>query len=263
MTVDTPFPHLTRLSRRWAALVLYAVAHGDAQPVDVSVRLLPACDCPKDCPHTADYRDYLERRAAYEEQGVPVTPVEVPAPAPCDCPDVPALTCPHMPAARDFLGGLEVRKYAATMTLADVPPGGLSQRTLNSLSLEEGRKRVRSQLMGVSVDQTSPAVRERIREAYADRLSEPVKRQGRPARDPLEALRQCAAVEDGYARGLTLDQIADGVGTSRSKLKGALDWARQQDPPLFTTPGRGRRGGALTPEGRALLTELGGADQEE
>ncbi|MFJ4631273.1 hypothetical protein [Streptomyces sp. NPDC088847] len=177
-----------------------------------------------------------------------LVPIEVvvrllPADFPEDAPEDPAL-------------------FPATADGSDVPAGGLSQRMLNSVRLEAGRKKLEGLITG-DAGQMPDHVRARLREVFGEQLTGRTAGPGRPRRDPLEVLRACLAVEQGTPDRKTLDQVAAELGVDRPWLKEALNWARRQDPPLFTTPGRGRRGGALTPEGRALLAELGGADQEE
>lgn len=84
-------------------------------------------------------------------------------------------------------------------------------------------------------------------------------RPGRPPVMPLgERLRVLQAVETAYANGETLDAVGEQFAMSRSAVRDLLSWARHDaDPPLFTSPGPGRRGGNLTPEARAIIEQLG------
>ncbi|NNN34388.1 hypothetical protein HLK59_29300 [Streptomyces sp. S3(2020)] len=238
---------VVRLDRRFAALLTYAVVHGDAQPVDVQVRLLPPCDCPKECPHTEEYREYLERKAAYEAQGVPVTPAEVPAPEPCSCPDVPPVDCPHCAP------GGSSDTFPTKPDLSDVPPGGLTQRIYRSLSFEEARRKVRDRLRGYG-GQMPPHVRERLQKIFEGEFDRPAGRGGRPGRSLLEVLDACDRMEQGAAAGKTRAQVAQEMDQPESWLRNVLAWARKHEPPLLTPTLSGRRGDIrMTDEGRALL----------
>lgn len=81
---------------------------------------------------------------------------------------------------------------------------------------------------------------------------------GRPPAMPLvDKLRLLDRIEQAFGEPeQTLDTVAAEVNRSRSSLRDLLHWARTQEPALFERTSQGLRGGRLTPEGRALLSEL-------
>lgn len=92
----------------------------------------------------------------------------------------------------------------------------------------------------------------------ADLLASGVKRKpGRPSKRPLlETLRILRTVEQGYAAGQTLQEIADSLHLSRSTVRDVLARARDGANPLFEAASQTRRGGRMTPAARAALKQL-------
>lgn len=84
-------------------------------------------------------------------------------------------------------------------------------------------------------------------------------RKGRPPVMPLgQRLRVLQAVETAFAKRENLEDVGKQFAMSGSAVRDLLSWARHDaDPPLFTSPGPGRRGGNLTPEARAIIEQLG------
>jgi hypothetical protein len=84
-------------------------------------------------------------------------------------------------------------------------------------------------------------------------------RAGRPPAVPLrEKLAMLATAEQAFAdpeiRSVR-EHVGKLYGRSPEAVRDLLSWARHQEPPLFTSPGGGRRGGELTEVARALLAE--------
>lgn len=78
----------------------------------------------------------------------------------------------------------------------------------------------------------------------------------------VEAALSAPATRGAPAGEQPLNKVANKWGMSRSGLRDLLSWARKDaSPRLFTNPGQGRRGGALTPEARALLDEIEGTSE--
>ena len=91
-------------------------------------------------------------------------------------------------------------------------------------------------------------------------LAPPVRKAGRPPqRSTADKLRILAAIEVAFEAGDTLETVATEFHMSRSAVRDLLSWARSDaQPRLFTASGRGRKGGQLTPEARAMLQEIEG-----
>lgn len=102
---------------------------------------------------------------------------------------------------------------------------------------------------------TLPEQPEAVR-ALLERETKP--RRGRPpVRSLREKLEILVDIEDAYAEGRTLADVASDHAMSRSAVRDLLGWARSSDSGavLFTGGGPGKKGGRLTPTARALLTE--------
>lgn len=86
----------------------------------------------------------------------------------------------------------------------------------------------------------------------------PVQKTGRPPARPLvERLRLLAAVEEAFEKGRTLADVAADHHVARTTVRDLLSWARRDaEPQLFEAVTPGRRGGRLTPAGRAMLERL-------
>ncbi len=102
----------------------------------------------------------------------------------------------------------------------------------------------------------------RLRREAKAFLASSDRKPGRPPQRSLtDKLRTLQAVEEGYASGRSLEDVARDRAMSRSSLRDLLSWARNDaSPRLFTPTRQGRSGGTLTPEGRALLTEIEGSE---
>jgi hypothetical protein len=92
-------------------------------------------------------------------------------------------------------------------------------------------------------------------EAMLDRQAKP--RRGRPPVHPLgEKLGILVDVEHAYAKGETLQDVADAHHMSRSAVRDLVAWARSGDSGhVLFTKWPGRRGGELTQAARRLLEE--------
>jgi hypothetical protein len=78
-----------------------------------------------------------------------------------------------------------------------------------------------------------------------------------PVMGLLEKLIILESVEAAYGEGRTLENVAEDHLMSRGAVRDLVSWARNDaKPQLFTKAGPGRRGGRLTPEGRAILAKL-------
>lgn len=89
-------------------------------------------------------------------------------------------------------------------------------------------------------------------------LAAPERKPGRPpSRSLLEKLQVLAAVEKAFREGRTRSDVAKTFHMSDGAVRDLLSWARRDhQPQLFTGTTQGRRGGAMTPEGRELLQQL-------
>ncbi|HXH78181.1 hypothetical protein [Nocardioides sp.] len=91
-------------------------------------------------------------------------------------------------------------------------------------------------------------------------LTPPAHKPGRPPqRSMLVKLQILQAAEKAHAAGQTLEDVAQQFHMSRSAVRDLLSWARRDaSPRLFTGAGQGRRGGEMTPEARAMLSQIEG-----
>lgn len=123
-------------------------------------------------------------------------------------------------------------------------PRYVFEKASQSRMLEKARAKARRRPESVS---------SQVREVL-ERQSKP--RRGRPpARSLGEKLRILSDIEEAYATGRALQDVADAHFMSRSAVRDVLAWGRSNDSGVqfFTGTTPGRRGGQLTPEARALL----------
>ncbi len=139
----------------------------------------------------------------------------------------------------------------------EVPSGGLPVRLLKNLRMREfvelHRQAVRNHEKYLGLEHPVEAV-ERHLSAVAEADKRPPVGRGRPQAERSLHLRRLAALHEAYQSGLTQERAARRLGISVQALRSTVTWARQQNPPLWTSPGTGRPG-QLTASGRA---EVGG-----
>ena len=140
-----------------------------------------------------------------------------------------------------------------------VPPGGLPVRLLRQLRLSDLVRRHTSAVATVAahvgLDHPVPEVAEHFH-AVAARTSSPNdRRHGRPNLDADVHLSRLAALDGAYAKGDTQTRAAHRLGLSAAAMRVSLAWARSQEPPLWTSSGRGRRG-QLTTAGRKAIAGI-------
>jgi hypothetical protein len=89
-------------------------------------------------------------------------------------------------------------------------------------------------------------------------ITPPAHKPGRPPqRSMAEKLRILAAVEASYESGATLEDVGKQFNMSRSAVRDLLGWARNDaQPRLFEGRGKGRRGGQMTKEARAMQRKI-------
>jgi len=139
-----------------------------------------------------------------------------------------------------------------------MPPGGLPVRLLRQLRLSDLVARheqavaTRARYVGTGHPRREVAAH---LEAVLSRTSQPASGRGRPTLEPAVHLRRLAVLDDAYAKGETQHRAARRLGLSSAALRVSLEWARSQEPPLWTRSGRGRPG-RLTPIGQALIGDL-------
>lgn len=173
------------------------------------------------------------------------------------------------PASSDTFASIEIRNRIEARLLdqsagaediedlGEFPPGGIPrwvfERASQSRLFDTARDRIN----------TYPEKYAPIAAEVLNRV--PVSRGGRAhigrprLRNIGETVRILADVEAAYAEGLSRASVAERHYMSDSALRDMLHWARKvTEPPLFTDPGRGKRGGRLTEEARRLLE--GGTD---
>jgi len=142
----------------------------------------------------------------------------------------------------------------------NVPAGGLPVRLLKNLRL--GRlfgsytEAVANLRRYVGTDHPDPRVTRHYR-TITEAGQRPGKQRGRPRADPRLHLQRLAALDASYAGGLPQKAAARRLGIAPQTLRVSLEWARRQEPPVWTRSGRGRPG-RLTPHGRALIEEMQG-----
>lgn len=175
-----------------------------------------------------------------------------------------------LPHRSDFLDQLRVRNAVHDQVasqlmgvdeieaLGEFPPGGIPgfvfQEASQARLLDIARARVASE--PAKYEPIATEILRRVPVSRSGKMS-----RGRPrARTTGETLAILLDVETSYAAGETRARVAERHHMSDSSLRDLLYWARKvSEPALFTDPGRGKRGGRLTPEARALL---GGVDHE-
>ena len=176
-------------------------------------------------------------------------------------PEPPAAATPTPAMWSIVAGGRVLRAMEAAAITADeaeqlgeVPAEGIPRRVFEQAS------QARLLAKGRAAVQRRP---DRHGETARALLERPTNKRGRPpVRSLGEKLRILADVEAAYeGDGRTLADVAGEHNMSRSAVRDLLGWARHDaDPPLFVSYGPGRRGGHLTPQGRAMLDQL---DNEE
>lgn len=194
----------------------YEVA-GELWPVHVEVRLKPG-PCWHDAePASQDPSIVWERRDR------------------CDCwPDEPCPGVEHVPS-----GGFPVR------LLRNLHMNQLLDAHANAVA----NRKTRFDVAG----HPRPEVARHYR-AIETAAERPAKQRGRPKAEPRLHLERLAALDRAYATNRPQDAAARKLGIAPQTLRASLEWARRQEPPLWTRSGRGRRG-QLTPHGRALIEE--------
>ena len=202
--------------RRWMARLFAYELAGELWPVSIEVRLKP-----DPCWHDAKPADQ-DATIIWERRD-------------CDC----------WPAGR----------WPGTER---VPPGGLPVRLLRNLHtgrlLSGYAASVENLRRFDAADHPHPAIARHYRAMQAA-VERPPTQRGRPRADPRIHLERLAALDAAYADDKTQGAAARGLGIKPQTLRVSLEWARGQNPPLWTRSGRGRRG-QLTQHGRALIEEV-------
>lgn len=136
-----------------------------------------------------------------------------------------------------------------------VPPGGLPVRLLRQLRLSDlvGRheQAVATRAKDVGTGHPRREVTEHF-EAVLSRTSRPASGRGRPSLEPAVHLSRLDVLDAAYAKGDTQTRAARRLRLSPAAMRVSLAWARSQEPPLWTSSGRGRRG-QLTTAGRKAI----------
>jgi len=139
-----------------------------------------------------------------------------------------------------------------------MPPGGLPVRLLRHLRLSDlvarHERAVATRARSVGTGHPRREVAAHL-EAVLSRTGQPASGRGRPTLKPAVHLSRLAVLDDGYAKGETQHWAARRLGLSSAALRVSLEWARSQEPPLWTRSGRGRPG-RLTPAGQAVIGDL-------
>ncbi|MCW2497516.1 hypothetical protein [Jatrophihabitans sp.] len=139
-----------------------------------------------------------------------------------------------------------------------VGPVGIPRRVFEEASQAKLLTQARTKLSGEPnvVDEfwetVAPGRRASLTEALTGRGA-PSKAGRPPSRSLSQKLEILRSIEDAFAGGRTLDDVARDQHMSRSAIRNLLFWARHTVPPLFSSTLQGRRGGELTAHARALL----------
>ncbi len=210
-------------ARRWMARVLACQVEGELVPVSVEVRMKA-----RPCGHDEEPADQPEA-IIWERSS-------------CDCwPDSP------------------------WPTAEAVPPGGLPVRLLKNLRMGDFLGSWRQTMANAEqygmTDHPVAGVAEHL-QALAEGAKRGPSTRGRPKADPRLHLQRLEALEETRATGETRATVARRLGISPQTLSTSLRWAKEQDPPVWTSLGQGRAG-HLTPHGRALIAAQRRAAKEQ
>lgn len=210
--------------------------------------------------------EFVKRRGELEAGWAVVATFAVEGSAEPRCIDYRVRAIPHREHMLDQLevrAQVEAQMLGASMgaedieSLGEFPDGGIPGFVFREASqarlLDAARARV-----AAYPERYVPLASETLKRVPLSRSGKVA--QGRPwTRDLGERLAILADVERAYEEGESRASVATRHLMSDSALRDLLHWARKTaEPPLFTDPGRGKKGGRLTQAARDILE--GGTD---
>lgn len=205
--------------------------------------------------------EFVSRRGGIEAGWAVVATFAVEGAAEPRCIDYRVRAIPHRDNMLDQIkvrGEVESQMLDASMgadeieDLGEFPAGGIPGFVFKEASqarlLDTARARV-----AASPERYVPVASEALHRVPVSRAGKVA--QGRPwSRDLGERLAILADVERAYEVGDSRASVAALHHMSDSALRDLLHWARKTaEPPLFTDPGRGKKGGRLTQAARDIL----------